>query len=281
MRLIRFGDRGYERPGLLKEGRIIDLRKHFRDIPDVGYAFFRDGWLTRVGQVMDPGEEMDTRLGCPICWPSKIICLGKNYAEHAREGGFERTKKPILFSKGMNTLNGPFDPIVMPDSCNQVDWEVELAVVMGREGKRIKAADAYDHVAGYCVMNDISGRDAQYGDTQWFRGKSFDTFAPLGPCVVTGDEIDDVENLQLTAHLDGALMQEGNTGDMIFKIPFIIEYVSRDITLVPGDIISTGTPAGVGIYREPPVLLKPGSVITCEIETIGTIENRVVPSDSS
>ncbi|MFC1876370.1 fumarylacetoacetate hydrolase family protein [Thermodesulfobacteriota bacterium] len=276
MRLIRFGEKGSERPGLLKEGRIVDLRKHFPDIPDIGEPFFRDGWLTKVRRVTDQGVEMDLRLGCPVHQPSKIICLGKNYAEHAREGGFETPEKPLLFSKAMNTLNGPYDPILLPASAGQVDWEVELAVVMGREGKGIRAADAYAHVAGFCVMNDVSGRDAQFGDGQWFRGKSFDTFAPLGPCLVTRDEMGDVENLRITAHLDGSLMQEGNTGDLIFKIPFIIEYISRDITLLPGDIISTGTPSGVGIFRDPPILLKPGSVIKCEVEKIGYIENRVV-----
>ena len=276
MRLIRFGEKGSERPGLWKEGRIVDLRKHYPDIPDIGWPFFRDGWLTKVGRVTDPGVEMDVRLGCPLHWPSKIICLGKNYAEHAREGGFKNPEKPILFSKAMNTLNGPFDPILLPASAGQVDWEVELAVVMGREGKGIRAADAYAYVAGFCVMNDVSGRDAQYGDGQFFRGKSFDTFAPMGPCLVTRDEMGDVEDLRITAHLDGICMQEGNTGDLIFKIPFIIEYISRDITLLPGDIISTGTPSGVGIYRDPPVLLQPGSVIKCEIEKIGFIENRVI-----
>lgn len=281
MRLIRFGEKGNERPGILKEGRIVDLRKHFPDIPDIGWLFFRDGWLKKVRQVMDEGVEMDVRLGCPVHWPSKIICLGKNYAEHAREGGFKNPEKPILFSKAMNTLNGPFDPILLPASASQVDWEVELAVVMGREGKGIRAADAYEHVAGFCVMNDVSGRDAQYGDGQFFRGKSFDTFAPLGPCLVTRDEMGDVENLRITAHLDGTCMQEGNTGDLIFKIPFIIEYISRDITLLPGDIISTGTPSGVGIYRDPPILLQAGSVIKCEVEKIGFIENRVVEREGS
>ena len=276
MRLIRFGEKGKERPAILKEGRIVDLRKHFPDIPDIGPSFFRDGWLTRIGRVTDEGMQADLRLGSPVTRPSKIICLGKNYAEHAREGGFEKPEKPILFSKASTALNGPFDPILLPASCSQVDWEVELAVVIGREGKGIRAADAYEHVAGCCVMNDVSGRDAQFGDGQWFRGKSFDTFAPLGPCLVTRDEIGDVENLRLTAHLNGTLMQEGNTGDLIFKIAFVLEYISRDITLLPGDIISTGTPSGVGFFRDPPILLAPGSVITCDIERIGTIENRVV-----
>lgn len=276
MRLIRFGEKGNERPGLLKEDRIVDLRRHFPDIPDVGFSFFSDGWMQKIDHISDEGELMDVRLGCPVHWPSKIICLGKNYAEHAKEGGFDTPEKPILFSKGMNTLNAPHDPIILPDSCQQVDWEVELAVVIGKQGKRISSAKAYDYVAGFCVMNDVSGRDAQFGDGQWYRGKSFDTFAPLGPCLVTPDELGDIGNLNLRSSVNGVVMQEGNTGDMVFKIPFIIEYVSHDMTLLPGDIISTGTPSGVGIFRDPPILLKPGNRVTCEIEKIGKISNVVV-----
>ena len=200
---------------------------------------------------------MDVRIGCPVHRPSKIICLGKNYAEHAREGGFDSPGKPLLFCKSPNTLNGPFDPVLLPQSSGQVDWEVELAVIIGREGKRIKRKDAYEFIAGYSVMNDVSGRQAQFSDSQWYRGKSFDTFAPLGPAIVTRDEIGDVQNLRLTCKVDGIIMQNGNTKDMIFDIPFIIENVSEDITLLPGDVISTGTPSGVGIFRDPPVTLNP------------------------
>jgi 2,4-didehydro-3-deoxy-L-rhamnonate hydrolase len=278
MRLIRFGETGKERPGLLKAGRIVDLRQHFADIPDIGYTFFRDGWMKKVGGISDEGQEMAVRLGPPIYWPSKIICLGKNYTEHAREGGFDPPEYPILFSKSMNTLNGPFDPIIMPAGSRQVDWEVELALVIGREGKSIRAGDAYDHLAGCCVMNDVSGRDAQFGDGQWYRGKSFDSFAPLGPSLVTRDELGDIQNLALRAMLDGVVMQESNTSEMTFDIGFILEYISRDITLLPGDIIATGTPAGVGIFRDPPILIKPGSVVTCEIEKIGSISNRLIES---
>ncbi len=153
---------------------------------------------------------------------------------------------------------------------------MELAVVIAKEGKRIKRKDALEYVAGYCVMNDVSGREAQFSDTQWFRGKSFDTFAPTGPFIVTPDEIEDIHNLRLTAIVDGVIMQDGNTRDMIFDIPTLIENISEDITLLPGDIISTGTPAGVGIFRDPPVLLHPGSVVECRIEKIGAIINKVV-----
>jgi 2-keto-4-pentenoate hydratase/2-oxohepta-3-ene-1,7-dioic acid hydratase in catechol pathway len=277
MKLIRFGAKGEERPGLLnKNNTIVDLKRLFPDIPDIGEEFFRNGWLDRVSSVDDPGMKMDVRIGCPLHRPSKIICLGKNYAEHAKEGGFDSPGKPLLFCKSPNTLNGPFDPVLLPQSSGQVDWEVELAVIIGREGKKIKRKDAYEFVAGYAVMNDVSGRQAQFSDSQWYRGKSFDTFAPLGPAIVTKDEIEDVQNLKLTCKVDGVIMQDGNTRDMIFDIPFIIENISEDITLLPGDIISTGTPSGVGIFRDPPVTLNPGNIVECTIEKIGTILNKFV-----
>ncbi|MEE8432453.1 MAG: fumarylacetoacetate hydrolase family protein [Candidatus Desulfatibia sp.] len=276
MKLVRFGQKGKEKPGLWKAGNIVDLTKIFPDIPDIGEAFFREGWFSKVSRVTAEGENIQERLGSPVDRPSKIICLGKNYAEHAKEGGFDNPETPVLFCKTPNALSGPFDPIMLPISSGQVDWEVELAVVIAKEGKRIKRKDALDYIAGYCVMNDVSGREAQFSDSQWFRGKSFDTFAPTGPFIVTPDEIGDIHNLRLTAIVDGVVMQDGNTKDMIFDIPTLIENISEDITLIPGDIISTGTPAGVGIFRDPPVLLNPGSVVECRIEKIGSIINEVV-----
>ncbi len=276
MRLIRFGKKGKEKPGLLKDNRIVDLRAVFPDIPDIGEEFFRDGWLEKIAQVTDSGNEMDVRIGSPVNRPSKIICLGKNYLEHAREGGFDNPEKPLIFCKAPNAVNGPFDPVIMPKSSGQVDWEVELAIVIGKEGKRIKNKDAFDYIAGFTIMNDVSAREAQFADSQWFRGKSFDTFAPLGPVIVTCDELEDVNNLSLCAIVDGVIMQDGNTRDMIFDIPSIIENISEDITLIPGDIISTGTPSGVGIFRDPPIVLKPGNVVECRIEKIGSIINQVV-----
>jgi 2-keto-4-pentenoate hydratase/2-oxohepta-3-ene-1,7-dioic acid hydratase in catechol pathway len=276
MKLVRFGQKGKEKPGLWKAGNIVDLTKIFPDIPDIGEAFFREGWFSKVSRVTAEGENIQERLGSPVNRPSKIICLGKNYAEHAKEGGFDNPETPVLFCKTPNALSGPFDPIMLPISSGQVDWEVELAVVIAKEGKRIKRKDALDYIAGYCVMNDVSGREAQFSDSQWFRGKSFDTFAPTGPFIVTPDEIGDIHNLRLTAIVDGVVMQDGNTKDMIFDIPTLIENISEDITLIPGDIISTGTPAGVGIFRDPPVLLNPGSVVECRIEKIGSIINEVV-----
>jgi len=280
MKLVRFGQKGKEKPGLWKAGNIVDLTKIFPDIPDIGEAFFKEGWLAKVSRVTAAGESIQERLGSPVDRPSKIICLGKNYAEHAKEGGFENPDTPLIFCKTPNALSGPFDPIILPKSSGQVDWEVELAVVIAKEGKRIKHKDALEYVAGYCVMNDVSGREAQFSDSQWFRGKSFDTFAPIGPFIVTPDEIGDIHNLRLTAIVDGVIMQDGNTKDMIFDIPTLIENISEDITLIPGDIISTGTPAGVGIFRDPPILLNPGSVVECRIDEIGSIINEVVASSS-
>jgi len=276
MRLIRFGQKGKAKPGLWKDGKIVDLREIFPQIPDISEKFFREGWLEKVAGVKHPGRKIQARIASPIHRPSKIICLGKNYAEHAKEGGFKNPEKPLIFCKTPNALSGPYDPIILPRSSGQVDWEVELAVIIGKEGKRINKTDAFDYIAGFTVMNDVSGREAQFSDSQWFRGKSFDSFAPAGPFIVTPDEIDDINNLRLTTVVDGEIMQDGNTREMIFDIPAIIENISEDITLIPGDIISTGTPAGVGIFRDPPVVLKPGNVVECRIEKIGAIINKVV-----
>lgn len=275
MKLLRFGEKGKAKPGLWRDGKIVDLRKIFPEIPDISEEFFRGGWLEKVAQVKDKGQKIDERIACPIHRPSKIICLGLNYAEHSKEGSFENPEKPVIFCKTQNALNGPFDPIILPKSSGQVDWEVELAIIISKEGKRINRTDAFDYIAGFTVMNDVSGREAQFSDSQWFRGKSFDGFAPTGPVIVTVDEIGDVNNLRLTAMVDGVVMQDGNTRDLIFDIPEIIENISEDITLLPGDIIATGTPAGVGIFRDPPVVLKPGNVVECRIEKIGSIINKV------
>ncbi len=276
MRLIRFGPPGEEQPGLWHAGKIHPLQEFEPEIPDIGEAFFRGGWFDKLATLDIPGRKMDVRLGPPLFRPSKIICIGKNYAAHAREGGFETPKDPILFAKAPSALNGPEDPIRIPAGSPQVDWEVELAVVIGREGKGIPPEAAADYIAGYTVMNDVSGRAAQFGDGQWFRGKSFDTFAPLGPWIVTPDEIGDVSNLALGTRVNGVEMQRGNTGDLIFDIPYLLAYISRGMTLYPGDVISTGTPEGVGIFRDPPVVLKPGDRVECWVEGIGTLKNCCV-----
>lgn len=279
MKLVRFGPKGKEKPGLWKDGKIVDLRKRFPQVPDIGETFFKEGWLEQIAHAQEPGQVVQERIACPIHRPSKIICLGINYAEHSQEGGFEKPETPLIFCKSPNALNGPYDPIFLPISSGQVDWEVELAIVIGKEGKRITKKDAPEYIAGFTILNDVSGREAQFSDSQWFRGKSFDTFAPVGPFLVTLDEIgemSDVHNLNLTSIVDGKVMQEGNTRDMVFDIPTLIENISEDMTLLPGDIIATGTPAGVGIFRDPPVVLKPGNVVECRIEKIGSIINTVI-----
>lgn len=277
MRFVRFYTDNKVRPGLLLHDQVLDLMKIFPQIPDIGEAFFCDNWQARVRNADGQSLPLSSvRLACPLATTSKIICLGKNYAEHAREGGFESPARPLLFCKTPNTLNGPFDDIVLPRSSSQVDWEVELAVIIGRKCKRVQQSRAMDCVAGFTVMNDVSGREAQFADSQWFRGKSFDTFAPMGPAIVTPDEIENIHALRLTAEVDGVMMQDGNTRDMIFDIPTLLANISEDITLMPGDVISTGTPAGVGIFRNPPVVLQAGNTVTCFIEGIGTIRNRCV-----
>ena len=280
MRLIRYGEKGKERPGLLKEDRIIDLRENFPEIPDIDGDFFEKGWIERVRTLTAEGRPLKVRLGPPVYRPSKIVCLGRNYADHAKEGGNERPQRPLLFCKAPSALNGPYDPILLPKSSHQVDWEVELAVVIGRRARRVDRRRAADYIAGFCTANDVSGRDAQFADSQWFRGKSFDTFAPLGPALVTPDEVGDWTNLRLTATVNGNAMQEGTTADMLFDVGSIIEDITCDITLEAGDVIFTGTPAGVGIFRDPPVLLKAGDVVECAIEGIGAICNEIVDTIS-
>jgi acylpyruvate hydrolase len=218
----------------------------------------------------------DVELAPPVPDPPKIICIGQNYADHCREQGLEPPEKPIIFSKFATTLAGPASPVYLPpnDVTAAVDFEVELAFVIGREAKQVKRRDAMAHVAGFMVMNDVTARDVQHGDKQWVRGKSFDSFGPCGPWIVTTDELSDVSHLHIWLRLNGEMMQESSTRNLIFDVPFLIEYLSRGITFKPGDIVSTGTPPGVGIARKPPVLLKPGDVMEAGIEGIGTIQNR-------
>jgi 2,4-diketo-3-deoxy-L-fuconate hydrolase len=215
------------------------------------------------------------RLGPPVARPGKIICVGKNYAEHAKEFDAHVPTSPVLFSKATTALSGPYDDIMMDGDATTTDAEVELAVVIGKTARHVSEADALAHVAGYTIMNDVTDRTAQKEGLQWFRGKSFDTFCPLGPWLITPDEVDLNRGLTLTSHLNGEPLQTGHTGDMMFGVAHLISFISRSITLEPGDLIATGTPAGVGFARTPPVFLKPGDVIACAIEGIGEIRNRL------
>jgi 2,4-didehydro-3-deoxy-L-rhamnonate hydrolase len=211
----------------------------------------------------------------PIDRPSKIVCVGLNYRDHAEEQGVELPKAPLLFAKWPNTLIGPGEPIVLPAEAEQVDYEAELGVVIGATAKRVAEADALDHVRGYVPLNDVSARDLQFADGQWTRGKSPDTFCPVGPRVVPREEVDDPQALAIRCVLNGETMQDSSTAQMIFSVAEIIAYVSRVITLDPGDLIATGTPAGVGVFRDPKVLLKDGDEVTVEIEGLGALTNPV------
>lgn len=215
------------------------------------------------------------KLLAPIARPRKITCIGLNYADHAREQGIEPPTAPIFFLKSHNTICGPGDPIKLPPNSSQVDYEAEFAVVIGKRGHRIPESDAHKYVAGYTILHDVSARDMQFGDKQWYRGKSCDTFAPTGPWIVTKDEIPDPDNLHISLTLNGETMQDSSTSNLVFKVPFLISYLSQSVTWEVGDLISTGTPPGVGVYRKPPVFLKAGDKVSVFVEGIGTLNNPV------
>lgn len=211
----------------------------------------------------------------PAVYPKKILAIGRNYVDHAIEGGAEPPRAPLIFNKLSNSLSAHNAQIILPTISSQVDYEAELAVVIGRQAKHVDEAEALDHVFGYSLINDVSARDLQFGDGQWTRGKGLDTFAPLGPFITTHDEITDVQSLKIEGRLNGQVMQSSNTAKMIFPVAYLISYLSQGMTLEPGDVIATGTPEGVGIFRKPPVLLKPGDVFEVSIEKIGTLRNQV------
>ena len=238
-----------------------------------------DGSQSRSGSGETVGYSLDAIEFLPAVNPAKILAIGRNYADHAAEGGADLPKAPLLFNKLPNTLNAHNAPIVLPSISEQVDYEAELAVVIGQTAKRVSEAAALDHIFGYSLIDDVSARDLQFGDGQWTRGKSLDTFAPLGPFITTRDEIEDVQALKIEGVLNGQVMQSSNTSKMIFKVAYLVSYLSQGITLEPGDVIATGTPDGVGIFRKPPVLLKDGDVFEVKIEKLGTLRNPVVASD--
>jgi 2-keto-4-pentenoate hydratase/2-oxohepta-3-ene-1,7-dioic acid hydratase in catechol pathway len=229
------------------------------------------------GQVR--GYSMDEIEFLPAVYPSKILAIGRNYVDHAIEGGAAPPEAPLLFNKLPNSLNAHNAPIVLPLISNKVDYEAELAVVIGRQAKRVSEAEALEYVFGYTLIDDVSARDLQFGDGQWTRGKGLDTFAPLGPFITTRDEIKDVQALKIEGRLNGEEMQSSNTGKMIFQVAYLVSYLSQGMTLEPGDVIATGTPEGVGVFRDPPVLLKAGDVFEVTIEKLGTLRNPVIAAE--
>jgi len=234
---------------------------------------------SRQGQGVATCYSVDDIHFLPAVYPSKILAIGRNYVDHAIEGGAAPPVAPLLFNKLPNSLSAHNAPIVLPEISQKVDYEAELAVVIGRRARRVSEAEALDHVFGYTLINDVSARDLQFGDGQWTRGKGLDTFAPLGPLVTTRDEITDVQALKIEGRLNGEVMQSSNTGKMIFTVAYLISYLSQGLTLEPGDVIATGTPEGVGVFRDPPVLLKAGDVYEVEVEGLGMLRNPVVAAE--
>jgi len=273
MKLIRHGSLGAERPGIqLADGRRLDLSSRIKDYDE---AFFGVGLADLEALLKAEGSSFlqipeNARLGSPVARPSKIICVGLNYRDHAKESGAEAPKEPVLFFKSTTALCGPFDPVLNPRGASKLDWEVELAIVIGRRAAWVEESQAGDHIAGYALHNDYSEREFQLErGGQWVKGKSCDSFAPLGPWLVTPDEIPDVNKLALWLKVNGESRQQGNTADMIFKPHFLVSYISRFMTLLPGDVISTGTPAGVGLGMKPPSYLKVGDVVELGGEALG------------
>jgi len=278
MKLIRFGEAGKEKTGVIINDKKYDTSAFGEDY---GEAFFENDGLTRLGFFLEdsllPEITEDVRLGSPLARPSKIVCIGLNYVDHAKETNATPPTEPVIFMKSTTALVGPFDNIIIPKNSVKTDWEVELAVVIGKKASYVSEADAMDYVAGYVLHNDVSEREFQIerGGT-WDKGKGCDTFAPMGPFFATKDEIADPHNLRLWLKVNGTTMQNGTTANFIFNIPHLISYTSQFMTLLPGDIISTGTPAGVGLGMKPPVYLKAGDVIELGIDGLGEAKQTLV-----
>jgi 2-keto-4-pentenoate hydratase/2-oxohepta-3-ene-1,7-dioic acid hydratase in catechol pathway len=279
MKLVRWGLNGEEKPGIWVDGKMLDVSAHIRDYDA---AFFVGGGLQQLTAALEshsfPVLPANIRLGCPVANPSKIICVGLNYAKHAAETGAAVPTEPIIFLKATSAITGPYDVIQIPRNSTKTDWEVELAVVIGKRASYVTQERAMDYVAGYCLHNDVSERAFQLerGGT-WDKGKGCDSFAPLGPWMVTKDEIPNPHNLRLWLKVNEQTKQDGNTDDLIFDIPTLVSYISSFMTLLPGDIISTGTPSGVGMGIKPaPIYLKPGDVVELGIDGLGCAQQNVV-----
>ncbi|MDL2357473.1 MAG: fumarylacetoacetate hydrolase family protein [Pseudomonadota bacterium] len=276
MKLVRYGRPGKEKPGLIDdEGR---LRSLAAVIDDIGPAQLSDKALRKLAKVdvkTLPLVRGEPRFGVPLAGVGKFIGIGLNYADHAAETGMPIPKEPIVFSKAVTSLSGPDDTVLLPPGAKKADWEVELGVVIGTRAQYVSEADALDYVAGFCVVNDVSERAYQFDSSQWDKGKGCDTFGPVGPWLVTRDEVIDVQRLDLYLELNGKRMQTGCTETMIFTVAQIVSYLSRFMTLEPGDIIATGTPPGVGVGRTPPRFLKPGDTLRLGIAGLGEQQQQV------
>jgi 2-keto-4-pentenoate hydratase/2-oxohepta-3-ene-1,7-dioic acid hydratase in catechol pathway len=278
MKLLRHGLPGQEKPGLVDDAG--NIRNLVGVIDDVAGEALSDESFAKL-RTIEPDKlplvATGTRIGPCVGRVGKFMGIGLNYAEHAEEQGAKIPKEPVLFMKATSSINGPFDNVVLPRGSEHTDWEVELGVVIGSRAKYVSEADALNHVAGYCTSNDVSERSFQKDrGGLWDKGKGCDTFGPLGPWLVTRDEIPDPQNLKLWLEVDGQRMQDGTTATMIFPVRFLVSYLSQFFTLYPGDVITTGTPSGVGMSRNPPVFLRPGSTIRLEVEGLGVQQQTVV-----
>jgi len=280
MKLIRYGKIGEEKTGIHIEGKNYSLASY---VPGYNEAFFAQDGIAFIEKIVKQNknslQEIDSteRIGCPIARPSKIVCVGLNYAAHAKETNAPVPAEPVLFLKSTTAICGPYDEVIIPRDSVKTDWEVELAVVIGQKASYVSEADAHKYIAGYMLHNDISERAFQLerGGT-WDKGKGCDTFAPIGPWLVTPDEIGDPHNLNLWLSVNGTKVQNSNTNDFIFQIPFLISYISQYMTLLPGDIISTGTPQGVGLGMNPPLYLKKGDEMELGIDGLGVAKQTCV-----
>ncbi|GAD57245.1 fumarylacetoacetate hydrolase family protein [Limimaricola cinnabarinus] len=281
MKLLRYGPEGHEKTGLLDaDDRVRDLSDH---LPDLAGEAVSTESLARIAG-LDPESlplvEAPGRIGACLSRVPNFFCIGLNYAKHAAETGAQPPKEPIIFNKATSALSGPFDPVIIPRGSEKADWEVELGVVIGREALYVSEADALDHVAGYCTINDVSERAFQIErGGQWIKGKSAPTFGPVGPWLVTADEIADPQSLRVTLDLNGERVQDETTGDMIFTVAQIVSHMSQFMKLVPGDIIATGTPSGVGMGMKPQRFLKPGDVMEIEVEGLGRQRQEAVAAE--
>lgn len=274
MKLLRFGILKNEKPGILLNGQRKDLSHHFKDWDR---SFFQNNGLTELEKIINSGADLPNvdegeRWASCIARPGKVICIGLNYSDHAKESGMAIPKEPIVFQKGSNTVVGPYDNIIIPKGSEKTDWEVELGIIIGKDARYLNSVDeAAAYIAGYCVSNDVSERAFQLEKGgQWTKGKSCDNFNPLGPYLVTKDEIEDVHNLSMTLSVNGIQKQNGNSKTMIFNCYYVVHYLSQFMTLEAGDLISTGTPPGVGLGMKPPQYLKEGDVVELSIEGLGT-----------
>ncbi len=279
MRIVRYGAPGLERPGLIAPDESVrDLCDHVHDIVPELLAPERLSKLAEIDPLRLPEVPGRPRLGYPVAGVGKIVLIGLNYRDHAAESNLPVPKRPVIFLKATSALSGACDPVVMPRDARSLDWEVELAIVIGRRARYVEERDALSHVAGYCIMNDVSEREfSEDNGGNWTKGKSCDTFGPMGPWLVTTDEVPDPQRLGIWLEVNGKRYQESNTANRVFGVAALISYVSRFMTLAPGDVISSGTPGGVGLGQKPPVFLRPGDVMRLGIDGLGEQRLEVAP----